>query len=316
LLAGCTEVKLRRSTVQQASTLTELQYQQVLDNLAMFCGNPNAVPWHITIKNGTAQIADTGSAGALLDIGSQVITHPSLLGSRSVVEQWSTEPVTDGTTLRLLQLAYQGAISEPHLLSVDDANSLAHQLSAQQPTTSDMSIDRDTIQYMLRLYAEPAKQVDNNQSPGIDTNAERTIPAQEWIKKVSDHLVALDNEFTETLDKEILVADPANVPYFCAMKRLSSGLAKEVIRQVNDVQSTLVSIESGWFCVGRACDVPKNACHVGCYGDCCVWVFPNESYQLAQFTLHILELASAVSSSQVLAIPSGIQFSPAGARGR
>jgi len=41
---GCTDAQLRRSTVRQASTLSELQYQQVLENLATLCVDPNVLP--------------------------------------------------------------------------------------------------------------------------------------------------------------------------------------------------------------------------------------------------------------------------------
>src|SRR3954464_4139801 len=54
--SGCTGLQLKRSTIDQASTLSELQYQQVMNNLAMFAGNPAAIPWHITIKDGSAQV--------------------------------------------------------------------------------------------------------------------------------------------------------------------------------------------------------------------------------------------------------------------
>jgi hypothetical protein len=50
--AGCTSVRLGQRTIHQASTLPELQYQQVLDNLAQFAANPSALPWHVKFSPG------------------------------------------------------------------------------------------------------------------------------------------------------------------------------------------------------------------------------------------------------------------------
>ncbi|MEO2088158.1 MAG: hypothetical protein ABGY75_01500, partial [Gemmataceae bacterium] len=65
---GCTHTALERRTVKQASTLTDLQYQQVLDNMAMFACNPDTMPWHLKLKGGLVQIADQGSGGFAADI--------------------------------------------------------------------------------------------------------------------------------------------------------------------------------------------------------------------------------------------------------
>ena len=63
-VTGCTSGRLRQRTINQASTLPELQYQQVLNNLALFAANPSALPWHVNLKEGTSQITDSGTAGA------------------------------------------------------------------------------------------------------------------------------------------------------------------------------------------------------------------------------------------------------------
>jgi hypothetical protein len=43
-IAGFTNARLRQRTINQAWTLAELQYQEVLDNLALFTANPSALP--------------------------------------------------------------------------------------------------------------------------------------------------------------------------------------------------------------------------------------------------------------------------------
>jgi hypothetical protein len=77
---GCMAVRLGQRTIRQASTLPELQYQQVLDNLALFATNPAALPWHVNLREGTTQVTDSASAGAAVDLGPPSSTLPQLLG--------------------------------------------------------------------------------------------------------------------------------------------------------------------------------------------------------------------------------------------
>jgi hypothetical protein len=120
-LGGCqTHLSLRDNTVKAANTLTDLNYRQVLDNVAMFVANPSAMP-HVSIINaGTITVADqkslNGNAtyaptltfsqqnGAGLPILS-LLVNPS--GSRNVTENWSLLPVTDVDNLRRIRCAFQ-----------------------------------------------------------------------------------------------------------------------------------------------------------------------------------------------------------------
>ncbi len=113
--AGCTHIALQRRTVKQASTLTDLQYQQVLDNLAMFACTPDALPWHVKLKGGTVQIADQGSGGFSADIaagaeGEPTRLFPAASASRGIVNQWDLEPAASADDLELLTLAYQKTV--------------------------------------------------------------------------------------------------------------------------------------------------------------------------------------------------------------
>jgi hypothetical protein len=58
-------------------TLSDIQRRQVMQNLASFAGNEYALPRHVTLHDGTAQISDNGSiigqvvTGRFLNIGAQ-----------------------------------------------------------------------------------------------------------------------------------------------------------------------------------------------------------------------------------------------------
>lgn len=121
-LSGCTHVQLRRSTIRQASTLTELQYQQVLDNLAMFACNPDSLPWHVKIKGGTVQITDLGASavGGIFGSGDAATSViPSINAQRTRLGQWDIEPVVDSDELEMLRLAYRKAVT-PFDQTVDE----------------------------------------------------------------------------------------------------------------------------------------------------------------------------------------------------
>ena len=141
---GCTSTRLRDGIVSQSSTLTDLQYRQVLDNLARLHVDPSAIPSHVNLSDGSAQIADLGSASLLLDWHSAITTHPNLLGSRTVVEQWSMTPVTDESTIKLLRIAYRRALGSNESLQTADmdlANDLRTTSSSRTPTAT-TSADR------------------------------------------------------------------------------------------------------------------------------------------------------------------------------
>src|SRR5262249_21245038 len=82
-------------------------------------------------------------------------------------------------------------------------------------------------------------------------------------------------KISDTLDEEILRFRTDEKRFlFKPSKDAATGLTKETIRQVNEVQAALLSVPSGWFHSGRRRDVPRDACYVGQYGKCYVWVGP------------------------------------------
>ncbi len=325
LAPGCTSARLERSTVAQAGTLTDIQYQQVLDNLAMFCKNPGALPWHVNISDGSAQIADLGSAQVMLDWHRAVTTHPLLLGSRTVVEQWGMNPVTDDTELKVLRIAYRRAVGFDESLSGENhdngpADELAHELKKQTQDLDEFTdeINRHVAEARARYLNYQMKNLgfaglfspskladiffpykfiygDEKREPIGDPRTTDGVPYFQLFDKivsVTDQRIVLPGEVVSDDDEEYV--DPAGKhrkrPVFFnysisdrlsslptdnslhTEKRYATPLAAEVRRQVKDVQSDLLKIHTGWFHKGRKKDVPKDACYVGHYRDCYVWV--------------------------------------------
>jgi hypothetical protein len=358
-MLGCTSTRLERSTIEQAGTLTELQYQQVLNNLAMFCTNPGALPWHVNLRDGSAQIADLGSAQVILDWHRAITTHPQLLGSRTVVEQWGMDPVTDDLELKILRIAYRRALGFQDTLSGTDlendlADDLAHELKKQTQDLDEFTdetnrqVEEARARYLnakmrtlqpwdLLNFGKISDVVFPYKFLYGDDRRERVDRMDEvpYIK-LFDKIVSVTDERIvlpgETLSDETelytdLKKDTYRKPVFFnyeisekltklpwyhphyTKKMYVTPMAAEVRRQVKDVQSDLMKINTGWF--GRGCkkDIPKDACYVGHYRDCYVWVRPNGVEELTDFTLKILSFTSLIKESTILTTP-GPRYTP------
>ena len=109
LSAGCTHLQLRRSTLDQASTITGLQYQQVLANLASFHRHPEVLPHVAIVGTGGTSVSDEGTANVGLewDPSQLVKTLLGLEAKRQIEEQWTLAPVINPDKLRAIRCAYQ-----------------------------------------------------------------------------------------------------------------------------------------------------------------------------------------------------------------
>ncbi len=124
LSAGCTHNFLKESTLRSSGTLSTLQSQQVLNNLALLASDPAANVCHVNLISGTVQATDQGAASILghlfsTGLASDNSLAPSISGQRTLVQQWVVNPVTDGEQLETLKVAYSRALN-PYSLEVED----------------------------------------------------------------------------------------------------------------------------------------------------------------------------------------------------
>jgi hypothetical protein len=118
-VSGCTHLALQKNTGRTTNTLTEIHFQQVLDNVARFHANPDTVPSFAVATGGTVSVLDTKSAG-FSPTYSPTLTPAQQMGgipilsllfplsaSREVTENWSLIPITDADNVRRLRCAYQ-----------------------------------------------------------------------------------------------------------------------------------------------------------------------------------------------------------------
>jgi hypothetical protein len=114
LLTGCAATRaLQREAIHQSNTLSEIHQQQVLNNLAKFVCDPNALPDFAWPKEGTAQITDhcEGSGSLMWDAAGFMGAMLSSMFSRDKQDSWTLEPINDPRKLELMRCAYQRAVA-------------------------------------------------------------------------------------------------------------------------------------------------------------------------------------------------------------
>jgi hypothetical protein len=111
--AGCLHRQLEFTTHRTLSTLPELHYQQVMDNLAAVASNPGRLPYLAVVGQGAVQVTDNGTTTLGLKYPVNLL-KPEALGigsSRNVTATWSLGTVTSPDKIRAMQAVYQRAVA-------------------------------------------------------------------------------------------------------------------------------------------------------------------------------------------------------------
>jgi hypothetical protein len=111
LATGCMNQQLRFSARRTANTLPDLQYHQVMDNLAMIAANPGFLPYLAVAGQGSVQVTDGGNSSLSLTMVPKMFTSGlfGLGASRNVTGTWSLGTITSPEKIRGMQTAYQRA---------------------------------------------------------------------------------------------------------------------------------------------------------------------------------------------------------------
>jgi hypothetical protein len=106
------------------------------------------------------------------------------------------------------------------------------------------------------------------------------------------------------------VTNPKEHPY--PMPTYITPLASSIRRQIKDINDDLEDVPTGWFRVGRKKDVPHDACYVGHYRDCYVWVGRDGLEGLSKPTLTVLNFSSLIRQPTRITTP-GPRYTPSNA---
>ena|GEM_PF-6538938 len=121
---GCTHVQLRKNAVREAGTISYFHRQQVLDNLALFAYDYNALPFFSFPNQTSAIVTDQGSAGFSPTFSRPTAGPVGIIGQflfssfgmsftaqRAAQEGFTVTPVNDPRKLELMRCAYQRVMS-------------------------------------------------------------------------------------------------------------------------------------------------------------------------------------------------------------
>jgi len=129
--AGCTMGTLRRETLTQVDSAVDLHYREVMDNLALFADDPNALPVFASIFTGTSQITDTESFGettvwqrakGLNGFGSQTAAP---VVTRQIGQNWTVDPIVDPERLEAIRFSLWWVIYGPQSVGPEGISLLA-----------------------------------------------------------------------------------------------------------------------------------------------------------------------------------------------
>lgn len=104
LFVGCVHVPLRKNTLKQAQSLSDLHEQQVLSNIAKSIAEPNSVPYFAIPKAGSTQVTGTGGSTLSLVWNPRTIVSETLglNASGTLSENWTLEPINNPDKLILM----------------------------------------------------------------------------------------------------------------------------------------------------------------------------------------------------------------------
>jgi hypothetical protein len=107
-VAGCNAVYLRNRTLDQVATVTDLRYQQVLDNIAQTAADPGAMPYFAILEKGTTQVEDQANPNGSLTWDPYGLTLEMLgmSATRALTGEWDVSPVTDPDKLHAMRCVY------------------------------------------------------------------------------------------------------------------------------------------------------------------------------------------------------------------
>jgi hypothetical protein len=112
LLGGCMNSQLRYTARLSTDALHDLQYQQVMDNLAAIASHAHLLPYLAVAGQGSIQVTDTANSSFGLNMAPRTFTSGifSLGGARNVTANWSMGTVTSPEKIRGMQSVYQRAV--------------------------------------------------------------------------------------------------------------------------------------------------------------------------------------------------------------
>jgi hypothetical protein len=285
--AGCMTTQLRNRMNEQASTIPDVYYQQVLNNLAMIVAEPAKMPYFSDPQTSLVQITQTAnvSYGVNWDLITLVATgryfgrylldkqSATLTGGQTDRGQWAALTSNDPDKLFTMRAVYRKAAGTATL---EDEGILAEFYYRH------FQITDEALQRMREKDPEVYQVIG------------------EKLKKLRNMEFLTVEGFESRLAKEDVLGPDDAVRYrrpVLKFARMESEPTEFISDEDTHHLLYLPAVRPGWVVVGAKKDVPKHACYVGCYCNTYVWVPPENLDTLTRFTLAILDIHTYRSAS-------------------
>jgi hypothetical protein len=128
---GCTSVALKRATLLQAYSSSDLRNNEVIENLAMLADQPYILPSYPSIYAGTSDVNDIVKATSTSVWARTALQKPlrytslfstetaDFMGSRAVKSNWTLDPTVVPEKLRAMRAACQWIVLGPEHIGPD-----------------------------------------------------------------------------------------------------------------------------------------------------------------------------------------------------
>lgn len=292
-LQGCAYHQLRFNTAGQAKTVADVHTQQVLDNLAKFAVNPNALPHFEYPNQGGSGVTDDANGTAGANFNPFGLTGWSIgAGARRTSNvSFTMTPINDPRKLELMRCAYQRAIS-PCCCNVESAgcpncNARFNNFYLGSTTPSKTVMTTSEGRPVLLL----ADSVDDKNEAVLD-GTQNPIGRQVIPLKNS-----LDQTYYAFLDSGEIALTVEEARLESNKNRLKKLYVDDSVAAFGDRNGTVTAACLGdqcWFKVGKKSLVPRSCLSCGFVGRYCgtyVWVPECGRDQLTKLTLTILDIA-------------------------
>ena len=281
--AGCMTTQLRNRMTEQASTIPDVYYQVVLNNLAMTATDPTRMPYFSDPQTSQTSIARNAnvSYGVNLDLITSAPTNAlATFFGRTLVDK-QTATLTGGQT----DIGLWASVTQ------NDPDKLFSMRAVYRKTLGSATTEDEEI--LKEFYYRHFEVTDESL-----TLMREKLP--EVYKAIGDKLAKLKHvEFlsVETFEERLAQKDilgPDDVGRYRRPILKYTRMEHEPPEFVSDSDTHhllyISALKPGWFVVGQKKDVPKHACYVGRYCNTYVWVPPENVELLTRLTLAILDI--------------------------
>lgn len=252
-----------------AGRLSDLQYGQVMDNLALMADDSNALPHFVLAQQGRCglEYADQStvslnwdrvvatSAGFLLGLFRLDKESATTTASAVDITEWDTTPDIDPVQEILMQGLYRKVLA----YDMPDYQMCALNSFFYPKPEICHELEKQLTKKLNSVISAGQLNIEGAKPP---TTLTVHLKAQALAKKMLDALSTYQWQYSVALNE-----------VFC-------------------------SIDSGWVHVGHKKDVPREACYVGKHQHTYVWVMPDDVSHLTNLTIAILDIANSDLSVQ------------------